>query len=115
MGDLNAALFIVAAGMSLVFLSLIIVMLTILALGRLFPERSPEEQPEASVGAAEVETEEPARSDSDEELVANIAVALALAQSKGAADQTPILEPPGDRVWRFYGRQRLMESRRPRR
>lgn len=119
MADLGNALFIVVAGISLVFLSLLILMGVIAALSRLFPEANskPEQAEPSSVSMSEAPHEGPAleQQDGDEEFVASVAAALALAQSKHeAAAQALLSEPAGDRGWRLYGRQRLLDSRRPR-
>ena len=107
--DFWQGLYVTVAGMGLVFLSLGILMLAMLALGRVFRQPGPQNTAPKTTPApispsAEAET-----------MVAALAVALTRSQRLATPGMRVITPKPTEgraaSAWSLVGRQRLMESR----
>ena len=97
-------------GVVVVFATLAILMVVILLMGRLFPEkgRGPVPAVEAMESTVSVEGEGPPEG----EVIAAIAMALSLAESESGRPVRKEAAPPRQSSrWATYGRQQLMSSR----
>ena len=99
--ELLDGLIIMAVGMAVVFMVLILLMGTIITLGRLFPDKGTSPPKEPTPGSKEVESG----------ILAAVSVALASIMGVGAGGQVALASQTSQaNLWRLFGRRQLMES-----
>jgi len=98
-------------GVTVVFATLVILMIVILLMGRVFPEKVQGPVPTAE-GTESVVSQE-GEGPPEGEVVAAIALALSLAQSESGWPGPGKGAPPARQtnLWVAYGRQQIMDSR----
>jgi len=98
-------------GVTVVFATLVILMIVILLMGRVFPEKVQGPVPTAE-GTESVVSQE-GEGPPEGEVVAAIALALSLAQSESGWPGPGKGAPPARQtnLWTAYGRQQIMDSR----
>ena len=108
-GELTDGAVLAGIGIGVVFITLAILMVVMLLLGRGFRDKGQEVMPTAGGTESIVEESE---SSPDEEVVAAIALALSLAQSELTLPKEAARREREYSRWAAYGRQQIMDSRR---